>query len=52
MNTNSKEYAEWVANVWRLNDERNSKLKAVESKSILDKHDGILPDDLFILLEK
>lgn len=52
MDTSSKEYVEWMANVWRLNDERNKKLKAVESKSILGKHNGILPDDLFELLEK
>lgn len=25
--TRSKEYVEWMANVWRLNDERNKRLK-------------------------
>jgi hypothetical protein len=27
MNTNSKEYVEWVANVWRLNSERNKRIE-------------------------
>jgi hypothetical protein len=52
MDTQSKEYVEWVANVWRLNSERNEKLKALETVSVLGKHNGILPDDLFELLEK
>lgn len=51
MDTSSKEYVEWMANVWKLNDERNKKLKAIEGVSILVKHDGILPDDLLELLE-
>jgi hypothetical protein len=51
MDTSSKEYVEWMAKVWKLNDERNKKLKAIEGVSILGKHDGILPDDLLELLE-
>jgi hypothetical protein len=51
MDTHSKEYVEWMANVWRLNDERNKSLKAVEGTSILGKHDGKLPEDINDLLE-
>jgi hypothetical protein len=51
MDTHSKEYVEWMANVWRLNDERNKSLKAVEGTSILGKHDGKLPEDIHDLLE-
>ena len=48
--TSSKEYVTWMAAVWKANDERNKRLKAVDCVSILGKHDGILPDDLFELL--
>jgi hypothetical protein len=46
-----EEYVRWVSNVWRLNDERNKRLKAVEGVSILANHDGKLPDDIHDLLE-
>lgn len=52
MKASSKEYAEWVASVWRLNAKRNNKLKAVDAISILGKHDGILPDDLCDILKE
>jgi len=45
------EYVKWVSEVWRLNDERNKSLKAIEGVSILGKHDGKLPDDIHDLLE-
>jgi hypothetical protein len=35
MNTNSKEYVEWVANVWRLNSERNKQIEQ-RNKSLED----------------
>lgn len=35
MNTSSKEYVQWMANVWRLNDERNKQIKR-EKKSLED----------------
>jgi hypothetical protein len=37
------EYVKWMSEVWRLNDERNKSLKAVE--------DGKLPQDIHDLLE-
>jgi hypothetical protein len=37
------EYVKWMSEVWRLNDERNKSLKAVE--------DGKLPQDIHNLLE-
>jgi hypothetical protein len=46
-----REYVEWMSNVWRMNDERNRALKAVDSVSVLGKHDGVLPDDIYDLLE-
>lgn len=27
MDTHSKEYVQWMANVWRLNDERNKQIE-------------------------
>ncbi len=50
--TSSKEYVTWMAAVWKANDERNRKLAAVNAISILGKHDGILPDDIYELLTK
>ncbi len=50
--TSSKEYVTWMAAVWKANYERNKKLAAVNAISILGKHDGILPDDIFELLTK
>jgi hypothetical protein len=35
MDTHSKEYVEWMANVWRLNDERNKRIEA-EKKRLQD----------------
>lgn len=35
MNTHSREYVEWVANVWRLNSERNKQIEK-EKKSLDD----------------
>ena len=32
MDTRSKEYVEWMANVWRLNDLRNKEIAAQKSK--------------------
>lgn len=50
--TSSKEYVTWMAAVWKANDERNKKLAAVKTVSLLGKHNGILPDDVFELLTK
>jgi len=50
--TSSKEYVTWMAAVWKANDERNKRLAAVKATSILGKHDGILPDDIYELLTK
>lgn len=41
-----------AAETWRLNDERNKRLAAVKSTSVLGKHEGILPEDIFELLTK
>lgn len=46
-----REYVQWVSECWRLNDERNRALKAADAVSVLGKHDGILPDDIYDLLE-
>lgn len=32
MNTASKEYTQWVADIWRLNAERNEKIKLKQKK--------------------
>jgi hypothetical protein len=50
IDTSSREYTEWMAAVWKANAERNKQLKAVQGVSILEKHNGILPDDIYELL--
>lgn len=50
LDTSSKEYVTWMAAVWKANDERNKKLVAVKTVSLLGNHNGILPDDVFELL--
>lgn len=39
MTSNNKEYVEWVANVWRLNDERN---KSEEARNEIVYSDGTM----------
>jgi hypothetical protein len=33
MDTRSKEYVEWMANVWKLNDERNKEIERKKRES-------------------
>lgn len=50
IDTSSREYTEWMAAVWKANDARNKQLASVKGTSILGKHSGVLPDDIYELL--
>lgn len=50
IDTSSREYVEWAAGVWKANDARNKQLASIKGTSILEKHYGVLPDDIYELL--
>jgi hypothetical protein len=49
LDTSSREYVEWMAGVWKANDDRNKQLASIKGTSILGKHSGVLPDDIYEL---